>query len=160
MTKYMDARNSARLYVIAQFVLLADLIVAPAATDCWGDLHDTFAVIGLVLFTLGVLLVFGSGIGLGKSLTAIPLPKDSGQLVVTGFYKWLRHPIYSGLITLSLGIVLVNGYWPQAIIWFVLALVLARKSRFEEHFLLQKYPEYSSYKQKTGGFLPKLIIRK
>lgn len=156
----MDAKKSARLYVIAQFVLLADLLVSPASVDCWGSLHDAFAILGLILFTFGAAVVFIAGFGMGKSLTAIPLPRESGHLVVTGLFKWLRHPIYTGLLMLGLGVVLVNGYWPQAIIWFVLSLVLARKSRFEEHFLLQKYPEYAEYMRVTGGFLPKRVIRK
>jgi protein-S-isoprenylcysteine O-methyltransferase Ste14 len=160
MTKYMDAKKSARLYVIAQFVLLADLLLAPADVAGWGPAHDALAIVGLVAFTVGILLVFAAGFGLGKSLTAMPIPKDDGHLVEVGLYKHVRHPIYSGLLLLALGLVFSNGPWPQLLIWALLFLVLNRKARFEEDFLRKKYTNYLAYAAETPRFLPRVVIRK
>lgn len=156
----MDARKSARLYVAAQFVLLADLIVTRADVVGWGPAHDSLAVVGLVFFTAGLLIVFASALGLGKSLTAMPLPKNDGKLVVSGFYKYVRHPIYTGLMLLGLGLVFSNGPLPQLMIWALLVVVLNRKARFEEHFLRQKYENYSEYAAQTPRFIPGSLIRK
>ena len=97
---------------------------------------------------------------MGKSLTAMPLPKDDGKLVVAGFYKYVRHPIYSGLMLLGMGLVFSNGPLPQLVIWAFLVVVLNRKARFEEHFLLQKYENYAKYAAQTPRFLPWPVIRK
>lgn len=156
----MDSKKSARLYVIAQFVLLADLIVTRADVVGWGPAHDSLAIVGLVLFTAGLLIVFAAGFGLGKSLTAMPLPKEDGALVSSGFYKYVRHPIYSGLMLLGLGLVFSNGPLPQLAIWLALVVVLNRKARFEEHFLLERYANYAEYAAKTPRFIPNPFIRK
>jgi protein-S-isoprenylcysteine O-methyltransferase Ste14 len=56
-----------------------------------------------IIFGLGAMLLLGrSLLDLGQNLTPLPHPRDDGQLVQTGIYGLVRHPLYSGVISLAL----------------------------------------------------------
>lgn len=122
----------------------------------YGDLSELVGILGVGLILLGSALLLYSFLGLGNSLTALPIPKAHGQLVTTGLYSRVRHPIYFALLVMGLGVILDAGYWPQIIIYFMLFTILIIKADFEESLLSQKYPEYKKYAQRTPRFFPRL----
>jgi len=143
-------------YVALQFVLLGVLLTAPRLPEPYGALTPFVSLLGLVLMALAGVVLLVSFVGLGNSLTASPLPKQRGQLVTTGLYAYVRHPIYSGLLLLSLGVVLDAGWWPQLVVALMLFLLLRIKAQFEESLLRKAYPKYASYALKTPMFFPRL----
>ena len=85
-----------------------------------------------------------------------PEPKHGAQLVESGVYKYLRHPIYSGIIFGVIGLFL-----RQPTIWLagaaaMVIIFLFFKARLEEELLLAAYPGYAAYRAKTWGLLPGL----
>jgi len=122
----------------------------------YGDLSELVGILGVGLILLGSALLLYSFLGLGNSLTALPIPKAHGQLVTTGLYSRVRHPIYFALLVMGLGVILDAGYWPQIIIYLMLFTILRIKADFEESLLSQKYPEYKKYAQRTPRFFPRL----
>jgi protein-S-isoprenylcysteine O-methyltransferase Ste14 len=143
-------------YVALQFVLLGVLLTAPRLPDPYGALTPFISLLGLVLMALAGVVLLVSFVALGNSLTASPLPKQRGQLVTTGVYAYVRHPIYSGLLLLSLGVVLDAGWWPQLVVALMLFLLLRIKAQFEESLLRKAYPKYAAYALKTPMFFPRL----
>jgi protein-S-isoprenylcysteine O-methyltransferase Ste14 len=143
-------------YVALQFVLLGVLLTAPRLPEPYGALTPFVSLLGLVLMALASVVLLVSFVALGNSLTASPLPKQRGQLVTTGLYAYVRHPIYSGLLLLSLGVVLDAGWWPQLVVALMLFLLLRIKAQFEESLLRKAYPKYASYALKTPMFFPRL----
>ncbi len=139
-----------------QFVLLGVLLTAPRLPDPYGALTPFISLLGLVLMALAGVVLLVSFVALGNSLTASPLPKQRGQLVTTGVYAYVRHPIYSGLLLLSLGVVLDAGWWPQLVVALMLFLLLRIKAQFEESLLRKAYPKYAAYALKTPMFFPRL----
>jgi protein-S-isoprenylcysteine O-methyltransferase Ste14 len=113
-------------------------------------------IAGTVLLFLGVILLFAGFRGLGKSLTANPVPVDDGALVTTGIYARLRHPIYTGLLVLTMGLVVSSGVWTQLIPWFGLLGLLIYKMRWEETLLSAKHKGYAAYKSRVPALFPKL----
>jgi protein-S-isoprenylcysteine O-methyltransferase Ste14 len=111
---------------------------------------------GTALLLLGLLLLFAGFRGLGKSLTANPVPVDDGVLVTTGIYARLRHPIYTGLLVLTMGLVVASGVWAQLIAWFGLLGLLIYKMRWEETLLSAKHKGYAAYKSRVPALFPKL----
>jgi protein-S-isoprenylcysteine O-methyltransferase Ste14 len=143
-------------YVALQFVLLGVLLTAPRLPEPYGALTPFVSLLGLVLMALAGVVLLVSFVALGNSLTASPLPKQRGQLVTTGLYAYVRHPIYSGLLLLSLGVVLDAGWWPQLVVALMLFLLLRIKAQFEESLLRKAYPKYAAYALKTPMFFPRL----
>jgi protein-S-isoprenylcysteine O-methyltransferase Ste14 len=87
-------------------------------------------------------------------LRVMPHPSGKIELLETGPYRWIRHPMYSGLGIASLGLLLTDpNPWRIACLVSLL-IVLERKSRYEERLLLAHFAEYSQYRTRTWRFLP------
>jgi protein-S-isoprenylcysteine O-methyltransferase Ste14 len=83
-----------------------------------------------------------------------PEPRADAQLVTSGIYRRLRHPIYSAILLLVVGLFLRK---PTVAVGAAAALVIAfllMKVRVEEKLLLARYPEYADYKRRTWGLMP------
>ncbi|MFM1778902.1 MAG: hypothetical protein RIS51_47 [Actinomycetota bacterium] len=143
-------------FVFAQFVLLFLLVAAPRDDQAYGNLDQALGWIGVAAFVTGLAIVGISFFGLGRTLTVSPVPKQDGKLITSGLYSKVRHPIYSGLLLLALGVVLDAGYWPQLVLAIFLFVVLNAKASFEEELLRAKYPEYKQYAIHTPRFIPRI----
>jgi protein-S-isoprenylcysteine O-methyltransferase Ste14 len=151
----MTDKKKSRLLVTIQFILLAVIFFLPvkapgAETPSWILELGSF----IVWPGLGIVLI--SIFKLGQSLTASPIPKDDSQLKTDGLYKWIRHPIYTGLILTTLGIALEVGSVSKLFFVGGLIVLFNYKAKWEETFLLKRYPEYRTYMSKTGRFVPRL----
>jgi protein-S-isoprenylcysteine O-methyltransferase Ste14 len=122
----------------------------------YGEASEVIGYVGLGLIMLGSAILLYSFLGLGNSLTPLPIPREGGSLVVTGMYSRVRHPIYFALLIMGLGVVLDAGYWPQLLILIMLYTLLSIKADFEESLLRQKYSDYKKYAEKTPRFFPRL----
>lgn len=145
--------------VLSQFIMIAAIALMPKTflPLAW---DVPFSFIGFGLVGLGVILVLMAITALGPSLSAHPAPRSRSGLVTDGLYRWMRHPIYTGLLAATLGVAISNGVWPQIVIWVALLSLLIFKSRFEESLLREKYPNYEAYAAKTGRFLPRVFRRR
>lgn len=135
-----------------QFVFLIVLGFLP-----WGDLWLRgvgIVVLGLVLVALGFGIALAAGAGLGRTLTPSPIPKADGVLVMTGVFGAVRHPIYSGLLVLGIGLVVIGASVPHLLAWVALLSVLMTKSRFEERMLADQYSDYAAYAARVGRLVP------
>ena len=148
----MDDLQKGRLLVFAQFGLILILALFPDSEN----VNSQAEIAGTALLLLGLLLLFAGFRGLGKSLTANPVQVDDGVLVTTGIYARLRHPIYTGLLVLTMGLVVASGVWAQLIAWFGLLGLLIYKMRWEETLLSAKHKGYAAYKSRVPALFPKL----
>jgi protein-S-isoprenylcysteine O-methyltransferase Ste14 len=112
---------------------------------------------GLVIALAGVLLFGWAYRTMGRSFTPFPRPPASGELVVSGPFELVRHPVYGGLLlgsagaSLAVGLAGLAGTALLAVLWW-------RKSAFEERLLVERYPEYSSYRARVRRrFLPFVV---
>ncbi len=145
-------------YVVIQLVLFGLIAFAPAALPGWpawtGSWRTASVVVGLGFGALGGLLAIAGVVSLGENLTAVPRPKDNAQLVVHGAYRWVRHPIYSGLILGALGLGLLRGGWLSLLYALLLFIFFDIKSRREEDWLREKYDGYSAYQRRVRKLIP------
>ena len=138
----------------AQFVFLLLLGFLP-----WGSLWSRglgTIVLGLALVVLGAGIAFAAGAGLGRTLTPSPIPRDDGVLVTGGVYAAVRHPIYSGLLIIGAGLVVIGASALHVLAWFGLLSVFMLKSRLEERMLAGKYSAYGAYAARVGRLVPGL----
>ncbi|MDP4633613.1 MAG: isoprenylcysteine carboxylmethyltransferase family protein [Pontimonas sp.] len=138
----------------AQFGLLVALVILPAG-DLWPRGAIT-SVLGGVLVATGAAVAVLAGLRLGPNLTPTPLPKEDGELVTAGFYQYVRHPIYTGVLLAAAGVLVFQASIAH-IVGFVLVWgVLTLKALGEEKMLAEKYEGYASYASRTGRFLPRV----
>jgi len=95
------------VWVAGQAVLLGALILLPGG-ETWST-PLIVRTIANVLFFGGVLLAVIAGTRLGSALTPTPVPTKAGSLATTGLYRYVRHPIYSGVLMIVAGIGKLHG---------------------------------------------------
>ena len=145
-------------WVVGQLALLALLVVAgtPGLGNVFPtDLVGWFRFLGaLIAIGIGGWLVLRGVAELGDSLTPMPRPRPDGHLVEVGVYRWLRHPVYAGLIYAGLGWGVLTASWPALLVALLLAVLLDAKARREEAWLRDRYEGYAKYRQRTKRFVP------
>jgi protein-S-isoprenylcysteine O-methyltransferase Ste14 len=152
----MTKRLKGNLLVLGQFILIALLILVPSSGLNTGVFATLLVGISLTAMFIGIVILGLSALALGKSLTAHPMPGKNAVLVTDGLYRFVKHPIYSGLILLSFGLTIAGGFFPHAIFFIALVVLLNYKASFEEKLLASTYAGYAEYSKKTGRFIPRL----
>lgn len=112
---------------------------------------------GLVIAIFGFLLFVVALLQLNKNLSPFPTPKKNSQLIQNGIYKYIRHPIYTGILLSCAGYSLYDDSSFKILITFLLLLLFSIKSKYEEKKLIQKFKNYKTYMKTTGRFLPRLF---
>lgn len=151
----MDDLEKGKKLVFIQFALIIVLALFPDNNK----VDPRLSIVGTVMLAIGLALLFAGFMGLGKSLTANPVPNQDGVLVTKGIYSIVRHPIYVGLLGITLGLVVSSGVWAQIIVWIALAVLLVYKMRWEEVLLTAKYKGYAEYMTKVPAIIPGLKPR-
>ena len=142
------------MFVVVQFILLIALVLWRDPVG-WPRLElPALLAMGFALRWLGLLVLLVAGLGLGRNLTALPKPKSDGSLVTTGLYALVRHPIYAGLLAFAFGLALERGSLVSLLLSVALLVLLEFKSRREEAWLLERFPEYAAYQKRVRKFVP------
>ena len=138
------------LLVTIQFILLTIFYIPFFSNVFQTSLIVKYA--GAIVSILGFLIILIAILQLSKNLTPFPTPKENGVLINTGLYKYVRHPIYSGIFMAAIGIAFYTGSYWQLSISFILLILFYYKSKYEESLLMEKYNEYENYKKVTRRF--------
>jgi len=133
--------------VLLPIYRLPALTVSPLWTyGLWG-VAGAIALLALILMGKGLL-------DLGQSLTPLPFPREDGQLVQTGVYGIVRHPIYSGVILGTLAYAIAQQSLSHFLAALIFLLFFNIKAAREETWLMEKYPDYAEYRQRVKKLIP------
>jgi protein-S-isoprenylcysteine O-methyltransferase Ste14 len=141
-------------WVIVQVILFALIALAPQVALPWTAPTWISVLFGLPFLLLGLFLLFASILNLGKNLTPYPRPLSDSQLVTTGVYSLVRHPMYFSVILLSLGFSLLTTNPIRLGLTAILFVFFDAKSRQEETWLKQKFPNYIHYQKRVKKLIP------
>ena len=140
-------------WVLSQFGLALALVVC--VTLWHGEWTNRPATaLGSFLLTVSALCALAGFATLGRGLTPFPKPSPSAQLVRTGIYRLMRHPLYTAVFCGAVGWALVRRSWPALAIALTFAPFFDAKARREERWLRQQFPEYVHYERQVRRFLP------
>lgn len=117
----------------------------------------TAGLVGLILCIAGIGYAIWARIVIGRNWGMPMSLKEDPQLVTTGPYAQVRHPIYSGVLLAMLGSALAISLW-----WIVFFVVNAGQfvyaARKEEQLMLQTFPDsYPGYMRRTRMLIPFLF---
>jgi protein-S-isoprenylcysteine O-methyltransferase Ste14 len=130
-------------------MLFANLILlTPRATPdpLWDSASTLLILTGTIISTL---VIFD----LGRSLSVMP---EARKLVTSGFYRYVRHPLYLAAEVGILGIFLQFRSWQGLLILAVHFYFQIRRMDWEEGILAKAFPDYVGYKNGTYRVLPRL----
>jgi protein-S-isoprenylcysteine O-methyltransferase Ste14 len=115
---------------------------------------------GVVLCMLGFGLAIIARWHLGRNWGMPMSRKEQPELVTSGPYAFIRHPIYTGLILAMLGSAIgVNIFW--VVLLIPVGAYFVYSARREETVMLQLFPEqYAAYMARTGMLAPRLWLRR
>jgi protein-S-isoprenylcysteine O-methyltransferase Ste14 len=152
--------NRGAWYILIQGLLIALILFGPQGSSLlppgMNGLLVALQLLGYVMAMAGLCIAALAAFNLGKNLTPLPHPRDGGLLVQTGLYRYVRHPIYCGVILLALAWLLIHPN--QLILLYVvgLSIFFDLKTRKEEMWLTEKFPEYTEYQKRVKKLIPGL----
>jgi protein-S-isoprenylcysteine O-methyltransferase Ste14 len=135
--------------VIGFWLLFANHNVLPATLAIW--------MAGLALTALGIGISIWARLTLGRNWSSAVTLKHDHELIRTGLYRWIRHPIYTGILLGMIGSAMIRGHLRGWIGMAIVAAMFYFKARREERFLRQEFGAgFEEHARRTGMFLPKL----
>ena len=153
---------AARLYTIGMIALVFLLLFSNSFES--GLLGQRFLAVspaieglGFALTYLGVALAVWARWNIGQNWSARVSLKVDHELIRSGPYARLRHPIYSGLLLAVIGTALLIGEWRGLLAALIIAVVHSLKAKREEALMLEAFGEqYRIYREQAGFLLPRL----
>jgi protein-S-isoprenylcysteine O-methyltransferase Ste14 len=112
-------------------------------------------LLGLVLLVAGLGVAVWARAYLGRNWSGTVSVKEGHELIRTGPYAYVRHPIYTGLLTAVLGTAIASGTVSAALGFLIILAALARKLRTEEVFMRETFSgEYPRYSAEVPALIP------
>ena len=148
-----------RSLVTGQFVMFIAAGVALAADGRLPDGEVTaHGVVGALLAMTGLILAFVSSRRLGPSVTPSPVPREDAKLIVSGPYRYVRHPIYGGVFLVLLGTALFLDSVYGVVAALVALCFFWAKSIYEERQLRMRFGGYKRYREVVHRRLIPFVI--
>lgn len=146
------------LMSIAAIILPLVAIFTPFLSFADYPLHPVAFAIGVGILCPGIWLFYRSHADLGKNWSISLEIREDHQLVTSGVYRLIRHPMYTAIFLLAFAQALLLSNWlagPSCLLAFLLMFVL--RIGGEEQMMLKKFGEaYADYRNRTNRLIPHL----
>lgn len=110
---------------------------------------------GLLMVLVGLAFAVWARRTLGRNWSGTVTVKQDHELIRTGPYRYVRHPIYSGILLAVLGTAVAFGEWRGLLAFILLTASLLLKVRMEERFMSESFPnEYPRYRAEVPALIP------
>src|SRR6201999_1195277 len=112
--------------------------------------NDALYPIGAILVAIGLLFACWARYVLGRNWSGIVTVKENHELVRTGPYRFVRHPIYTGLLLAFVGSAVARDQWRGVLAVVIVYVALWRKYRLEERWMEQTFGDaYRRFREET-----------
>jgi protein-S-isoprenylcysteine O-methyltransferase Ste14 len=111
--------------------------------------------IGALITALGLLFTVWARVYLGRNWSGVVTIKHDHELIDSGPYALVRHPIYTGLLVAFIGSAVARGEWRGVLAVVIAWAALWRKLRLEERWMTERFGEgYVAYCQRVPALVP------
>lgn len=108
-----------------------------------------------VLCVIGLAFALWARVTLGRNWSGMVTLKEGHELVERGPYRFVRHPIYTGILTMSFATALAQGHLSGLVGTLLMFASFWIKLRDEEELMLQQFPErYADYRRRAKCIIP------
>jgi len=145
--------------IVLNLALILLFLPVPGLTRWFLPQRLHFLVIaGATVQAAFILLAVWARRHLGRNWSGAVRIGVDHELVRTGPYRLLRHPIYTAMLGMFLGTAISSSQYHALLGLAILVLAYIRKSRMEEQILRQTFgAEYDAYRRETWGLIPLLV---
>lgn len=120
-------------------------------SDPWGD------GVGIFLFALGLTFAVWARVHIGRNWGTPMMERAEPELVTSGPYRLVRHPIYTGFLVGGIGTAVALSWWWLAAVALA-GVYFIYSARVEERYLTDEFPDsYPVYKHATKMLLPFIL---
>lgn len=131
-------------------------IFTPSLNFAQIDLPPVFRILGMLIFLGGALLLYWVHKVMGNFFSPLVQLKENHQLLTSGPFRYLRHPMYSSVLACVVGGFFLTANWAyfliQAVIFAILIIVRVPP---EERMLLDRFQaEFEAYRRRTWRIVP------
>lgn len=156
-------RSAMRPGMTLRFALFVIIVIAiglarrsPALRGLqWMELHSVpMALTGAVIATIGAIVAFAARAAIGRNWGPPATRRTDTELVTSGPYALVRHPIYTGVLLMMIGtaIGLIPAWWLVAA---AAGTYFAMSAHAEERFMAERFPDsYPAYRARTKMLVP------
>lgn len=156
-TGVKSGRTNWRKYAGARLLIAVLVIVAfrSGAHGAHGSIHAPWATAaGLVMWVAGLALAVWARVHIGRNWGTPMTQKDDPELITTGPYRLIRHPIYSGIILAFFGTaVALNLY--VLVVALLFGAYFVYSATQEEKYMTERFPDsYPAYRRTSKMLIP------
>lgn len=140
---------------VAVVIVVFTFIKAPLLRGHSLTVHNPLAeAVGTILFVLGLGLAIWARVHIGANWGVPMSRREEPELVTSGPYRFIRHPIYSGVLLALLGTgIAVTLYWFAAVV--LIGCYFVYSATVEERGMAEQFPqEYAAYRSRTRMLIP------
>jgi protein-S-isoprenylcysteine O-methyltransferase Ste14 len=144
------------LWIVVPVAAVLTARAIPSVAMVWGHVGAWWVrVLGLVVLLAGTAFTLWTRGVLGTMWSSVAVVKEDHKLRTDGPYRFVRHPIYTGLLAMLLGTAFLNGLGVWVAIWLVAVVLLELKIYDEERLLRKTFPEeYERYRRSVPQLVP------
>jgi protein-S-isoprenylcysteine O-methyltransferase Ste14 len=150
---------ASRIVNVIPLILAWWLFVARSLPDWlmqrWHEPSWAWLWLGAVLVAAGLLLAVWARLKLAGNWSGTVTLKEGHEIVRSGPYRWVRHPIYSGLLLAFIGSAVALGQWRGLVAVLLAAVAFWARMRLEERRLGEHFGQtYAEYRRTSWALIP------
>lgn len=143
-------------FVVAYLPLLISII---PYNESFGFRNIYSSILPSFIF---MIMVFGYLINLTSLITlrrSFAVMIETRELVQKGIYGFIRHPAYGAHFIIFFGVLMLHFSFGSLVVYIVFIMGQYFRAKIEESKLVEAFPDYRTYKEHTGMFIPKLKLK-